>query len=67
MVRAPLRKALAAAGVKGTVLLAPEGMNTTFAGPATPLTPAWRRCAPCRVAPASHPASRSAPPCRSGC
>ncbi|TXG82595.1 MAG: rhodanese-related sulfurtransferase [Sphingomonadales bacterium] len=33
MARAPLRKALAAAGVKGTVLLAPEGMNTTFAGP----------------------------------
>lgn len=31
--RAPLRRDLSAAGVKGTVLLAHEGMNTTFAGP----------------------------------
>jgi hypothetical protein len=61
-VRGPLRDVCEAEGVKGSLLIASEGINGTIAGPGRGSMRFWRISGPCPVA--STWSGRKAPPPR---
>lgn len=64
--REPLLAFCAAQGIKGTLLLADEGINGTVAGPAGGIPRSSITCARCPIAPGWRSSMRPRRPCRSG-
>jgi UPF0176 protein len=63
--RAPLLALARAQGVRGSILLAGEGINGTIAGPRAGIDACWRISAPCPAAPRWNGRKATPTPCPS--